>query len=66
MVYSTDTHSLIWYFTDDKKLSSLSLKSFEKTVYSGAIIISAVVKAEIMYICKKVIFLCHLIKHWKR
>ncbi len=53
MVYSTDTHSLIWYFTNDRKLSPSALKSFEKTTHSGAVIISVVVLAEIMYICKK-------------
>jgi PIN domain nuclease of toxin-antitoxin system len=41
--YVTDTHSLVWYFTDDQHLSKKALKSFESTVKEGQIIVPAVV-----------------------
>lgn len=53
MNYVTDTHSLIWYFTDDQHLSKKALKSFESTVKEGLIIVPAVVLAEILFITKK-------------
>ncbi len=51
--YVSDTHSLVWYFTDNPTLSKKALKVFEKTVKGGTIIIPTVVLAEIMYISKK-------------
>lgn len=48
MNYVTDTHSLVWYFTDDHHLSKKALKSFESTVKEGQIIVPAVVLAEIL------------------
>ena len=27
LIYVTDTHSLVWYFTDDQRLSKKALKS---------------------------------------
>ena len=51
--YVTDTHSLVWYFTENPRLSRKALKVFEKTEKEGTIIIPAVVLAEIMYIAKK-------------
>jgi PIN domain nuclease of toxin-antitoxin system len=51
--YVTDTHSLVWYFTENSRLSRKALKVFEKTVKEGTIIIPTVVLAEIMYIAKK-------------
>lgn len=53
MDYVTDTHSIVWYFTDDPRLSRRALEVFEKTIKEGAIIIPAVVLAEIMYIAGK-------------
>ena len=53
MDYVTDTHSIVWYFTDDPRLSRRALEVFEKTIKEGAIIIPAVVLAEIMYIADK-------------
>ena len=53
MNYVTDTHSLVWYFTDDRHLSKKALKSFESTVKEGQIIVPAVVLAEILFIAKK-------------
>ena len=53
MNYVTDTHSLVWYFTDDQHLSKKALKSFESTVKKGQIIVPAVVLAEILFIAKK-------------
>jgi PIN domain nuclease of toxin-antitoxin system len=51
--YVTDTHSLLWYFTDDKRLSQKALKSFESTVKEGQIIVPTVVLAEMLFIAKK-------------
>ena len=53
MNYVTDTHSLVWYFTDDPRLSKKALKSFEGTVKTGRIIVPTVVLAEILFIAKK-------------
>ncbi len=53
MNYVTDTHSLIWYFTEDFRLSEKALGVFEETVKGGVVIIPAVVLAEIMFIAKK-------------
>jgi len=47
--YVTDTHSLVWYFTDDHRLSKKALKSFEDTVKEGQIIVPTVVLAEILF-----------------
>lgn len=51
--YVTDTHSLVWYFTESQRLSKKALKVFEKTLEEGSIIIPTVVLAEIMYISRK-------------
>lgn len=53
MNYVTDTHSLVWYFTNDGRLSSKALQSFQSSVNEGTIFIPAVVLAEIMYIADK-------------
>ncbi|MGQ9638775.1 MAG: PIN domain-containing protein [Thermodesulfobacteriota bacterium] len=53
MDYVTDTHSLVWYFTEDPRLSKQALEAFEETDREGVIIIPAVVLAEIMFIAKK-------------
>ena len=53
LIYVTDTHSLVWYFTDDQHLSKKALKSFESTVKEGQIIVPTVVLAEILFIAKK-------------
>jgi PIN domain nuclease of toxin-antitoxin system len=49
----TDTHSIVWYFTNDPMLSKKALDAFEKTTKEGLIIIPAVVLAEMMFIAKK-------------
>ena len=46
MNYVTDTHSLVWYFTDDQHLSKKALKSFESTVKEGQIIVSTAIRYE--------------------
>lgn len=51
--YVTDTHSLVWYFTGSSRLSKKALKTFEKTVKEGSIIVPTVVLAEIMHISGK-------------
>ncbi len=53
MDYVTDTHSLVWYFTDDARLSIKALKAFEQTTEEGIMIIPSIVLAEIMFIAKK-------------
>ena len=53
MNYVSDTHSLVWYFTDDQRLGKRALKMFESTVKAGQIIVPTVVLAEILYIAKK-------------
>lgn len=53
MNYVTDTHSLVWYFTADSRLSKKALDAFESTIAEGMIIVPAVVLAEIMYLAKK-------------
>ena len=52
--YVADTHSLIWYFTEDERLSKRALDAFEETINKGVIIIPAVVLTEIMFISKKI------------
>ena len=49
----TDTHSIVWYFTNDPLLSERALAAFEETTKDGLIIIPAVVLAEMMFISKK-------------
>lgn len=51
--YVTDTHSLVWYFTESPRLSKRALTAFEETLEEGSIIIPTVVLAEIMYISRK-------------
>jgi len=53
MDHVTDTHSIVWYFTDDPRLSRRALEVFEKTIKEGTIIIPTVVLAEIMHIAGK-------------
>ena len=53
MHYVTDTHSLVWYFTDDPRLSRKALEAFEETTREGLIIVPSIVLAEIIYIAKK-------------
>jgi len=53
MDYVTDTHSLVWYFTDDSRLSSNALIAFQTAEVEGTIFVPAVVLAEIMFISRK-------------
>jgi len=53
MYFVTDTHSLVWYFIEDPRLSKKALKAFEQTIREGIIIVPSVVLAEIMFIAKK-------------
>ncbi len=53
MDYVTDTHSIVWYFSEDRGLSEKALEAFEGTIQEGRIIVPAVVLAEIMFIAKK-------------
>ncbi len=53
MSFVTDTHSLVWYFTNDKRLSIKALSAFEESIISGQIIVPTVVLAEIMFIAQR-------------
>jgi len=55
MTYATDAHSLIWYFTEDRRLSKRVQDAFEETIEGGSIIIPTIVLAEIeiMFIAQK-------------
>lgn len=53
MQYITDTHSLVWYFADDTRLSKKALEAFEQTTMEGLILVPTLVLAEIMYIARK-------------
>jgi PIN domain nuclease of toxin-antitoxin system len=53
MDYVSDTHSIVWYFTEDPRLSESAMKVFDGTVTEGVIIVPSVVLAEIMFICRK-------------
>lgn len=53
MDFITDTHSLVWYFTEDPRLSKKAFKAFEGTIKKGIVIVPTVVLAEIMYIAKR-------------
>jgi len=47
MDFITDTHSLVWYFTEDARLSKKAIKAFEGTIKEGTVVVPAVVLAEI-------------------
>ncbi len=53
MNYVVDTHAIIWYFTEDKRLTKRVYKIFENSLKKGLIIIPSIVLAEIMYIARK-------------
>jgi hypothetical protein len=48
MTYVTDTHSIVWYFSENPRLSRSALDAFESTADEGVVMIPAVVLAEIM------------------
>ncbi len=53
MNYVADTHTLVWYFTGDKRLSRKAFRALEETLREGLVVVPAMVLAEIMYISKK-------------
>ena len=53
MNYVVDTHTIVWHFMDDPRLSQNARQAFERTIVAGVIIIPAIVLAEIMYISQK-------------
>ena len=53
MNYTADTHSLVWYFSDDGRLSEKALNAFEDAIEEGIVIVPSIVLAEIMFIAKK-------------
>jgi len=54
MPYVTDTHSLVWYLTDDPKLSIKAKKVFEKVdSFQDDISIPCIVFFELLYLIEK-------------
>ncbi|MGA1825415.1 MAG: type II toxin-antitoxin system VapC family toxin [bacterium] len=53
MNFVTDTHSLVWNFTEDHRLGKKALNIFEQTVKEGRIIVPTIILAEIMFIAKR-------------
>jgi len=53
MNYVTDTHTIVWYFMADPRLSQNARQAFDGTITTGVIIIPTIVLAEIMYISQK-------------
>ena len=53
MKYVVDTHSLVWYLTDDNKLSDNVIQILDQKDSSDTIIVPTIVLAEILYINKK-------------
>src|SRR3989338_2411369 len=54
MIYVADTHSLIWFLTDDKKLGNKAKEVLEKADEGKLIIIvPTIVLAELVFICEK-------------
>ena len=54
MYYITDTHSFIWYLTDDQRLSQKAYTIFEACDRGEEIIvIPTIVLAEMIHICEK-------------
>lgn len=53
MTYITDTHALVWYFTNDSRLGKTAFSALEGSLNKNTIIVPTIVLAEIMYISKK-------------
>lgn len=54
MSYVTDTHSLVWYLTDDSKLSAQAKKAFQRTDdFQDTIFIPCIVFFELVYLIEK-------------
>jgi PIN domain nuclease of toxin-antitoxin system len=53
-VYVADTHALVWYLTQDKKLGGKAQKAFDEVkANQGILVIPAVVLAELLMIIEK-------------
>ncbi len=53
MIYVADTHSLVWFLTEDKKLGKEVLVIFQNTdAGKSVIVIPTIVIAEVMYIAE--------------
>ena len=51
MIYTADTHSIIWFLTKDRKLGNEALKAFRSADEGKSlVIIPSIVLAEIIYI----------------
>ncbi|MBI4044924.1 MAG: PIN domain-containing protein [Candidatus Diapherotrites archaeon] len=53
MIYVTDTHSFLWYLSQDKRLGKNALIAFDSAEKGEAtIIVPTIVLAEAFYVCK--------------
>jgi predicted nucleic acid-binding protein len=53
MSYVTDTHALVWYFTNDKRLGTSAKQVFDKASAGNAVVlIPTIVLAELLYIAR--------------
>ena len=54
MLYVADTHSIIWFLTDDKKIGNKAKEILDKADEGKVIIIiPTIVLAELVFICEK-------------
>lgn len=54
MVHVTDTHSLIWFLSEDKSLSNKTKEVFENTEKGNDImVIPTIVMTELLFLCEK-------------
>ena len=53
MRYIADTHTLVWYFTNDKRLGTIAYDTLEKSIEKGEILIPIIVLAELLYISER-------------
>ncbi len=53
MRYVADTHTLVWYFTNDKRLGAIAYNTLEGLIEKGEILIPTIVLAELLYISER-------------
>ncbi len=53
MRYVADTHTLVWYFTNDKRLGAVAYDTLEGSIEKGEILIPTIVLAELLYISER-------------
>ena len=54
MIYIADTHSLLWFLSEDVQLSAKAKQAFDICEEGrGVIVIPTIVLAELLYLCEK-------------